>query len=184
MSSDRRQPDTRALRDALGTFPTGVTVVTCVRPDGSPVGVTANSFVSLSLSPPLVSIALHHQARHLQPFLDSPVFAIHVLCADQHTISTHFARPSDCSWKDVRYHIVPSGHLVLERVAASFLCHLAARYPVGDHILLIGNVDQFSYDPRVEALAFSRGRYGAFQLRSHTPPLEPVDFVTSTLGWG
>jgi flavin reductase (DIM6/NTAB) family NADH-FMN oxidoreductase RutF len=177
--------ETRDLRNAFGTYPTGVTVVTCVRRDGTAVGVTANSFVSLSLSPPLVSIALHTAARHLRAFLDSGAFAINVLRADQHGLSNLFARPSECSWEGVRFRIAPSGHLVLEGAVASFLCHLSAQYPVGDHLLLVGEVEHFAHNVRVEPLAFLRGRYGTFHRATHTPPAEPLDhWSTSAISWG
>ena len=175
----------RELRDAFGTYPTGVTVVTCVRRDGTAVGVTANSFVSLSLSPPLVSVALHKAARHLQAFIDSGTFAINVLRADQHGLSNLFARPSECSWKDVRFHVAPSGHLLLDRAAACFLCHISARHPVGDHLLLVGEVEHFAHEADVEPLALLRGRYGTFRLATHTPPVELLDdSLTSSIGWG
>lgn len=177
--------DARELRNAFGIYPTGVTVVTCMRREGTPVGVTANSFVSLSLSPPLVSIALHTAARHLRAFLDAGAFAVNVLRADQHHLSNLFARPSEASWKDVSFRITPSGHLVLDGAAASFLCHLSAQHPVGDHLLIVGEVEHFAYDSRVEPLAFARGRYGEFRLATHTPPAEPTDFWSPpTIGWG
>ncbi len=184
MVGNAHDMDMRELRDAFGTFPTGVTVVTCLRRGGAAIGVTANSFVSLSLSPPLVSVAFHQAARHLRAFIDSGTFAINVLRADQHHLSNLFARPSDCSWKDVRYHVSPSGHLILDGVAASFLCRLTERHPVGDHMLLVGTIDEFAHDSKVEPLAFCGGRYGTFRLASHTPPVEPVDYFTAALGWG
>jgi flavin reductase (DIM6/NTAB) family NADH-FMN oxidoreductase RutF len=175
----------REIRNAFGTYPTGVTVVTCVCKDGTAVGVTANSFVSLSLSPPLVSVALHAASRYLRSILDTGAFAINVLRADQHGLSNLFARPSTCSWKDVRFRIAPSGHLVLEGVAASFLCHLSAQHLVGDHLLLIGEVEHFTHDACVEPLAFLRGRYGRVQLAAHPLPAELLDhWSTSAIGWG
>ncbi len=184
MIRETQHVDARKLRDAFGTFPTGVTVITCLRRDGAAVGVTANSFVSLSLCPPLVSVALHQAARHLRAFMDSGTFAINVLRADQHYLSNVFARPSDCSWKDVHYHVSQSGHLILDGVAASFLCHLAAWHPVGDHMLLVGAIDHFAHNNKVEPLAFCHGRYGTFRLATHTPIPEPIDPLSSAIGWG
>jgi len=175
--------DAKELRDGFSTFPTGVTVVTCARSDGTPVGVTANSFVSLSLSPPLVSVALHQAARRLGAFIDSGKFAINVLRADQHGLSALFARHSECSYSDVRLSIAPTGHVLLDGAAACFLCRLSALHPVGDHVLLVGEVEQFSDDARVEPLAFMRGRYGTFRPAAHTPVVDSLDQWSAT-GWG
>jgi flavin reductase (DIM6/NTAB) family NADH-FMN oxidoreductase RutF len=177
--------DTRELRNAFGTYPTGVTVVTCVCEDGAPAGVTANSFVSLSLSPPLVSVALHVASRHLCAFLSRGAFAINVLRADQYGLSNLFARPSTCLWKDVPFRIAPSGHLVLEGAAASFLCHLSAQHVVGDHMLLVGEVEHFSHDARIEPLAFLRGRYGKIQSSVHALETDVLDHWSApAIGWG
>jgi flavin reductase (DIM6/NTAB) family NADH-FMN oxidoreductase RutF len=175
----------RELRNAFGTFPTGVTVVTCIRHDGTMVGVTANSFVSLSISPPLVSVAFHSAARYLAAFLESGSFAINVLRADQHGLSSCFARPSECSWKNVHFHTTSSGHVLLEGSAASFSCRLCAQRAAGDHLLLVGEVEHFAYDERAEPLAFLRGRYGSFRIAPHTPPVDPFEIGSlAAIGWG
>jgi len=177
--------DSRELRNAFGTFPTGVTVATCRRSNGGLVGVTINSYVSLSISPPLVSVALHSAARHLPAFLESGAFAINVLRTDQRELSQLFARPSECSWKSVPHHIERTGHVVLDDTAASFLCRLRAQPPVGDHVLLVGEVEHFSYDVRAEPMAFLRGRYGSFRPATHTLPADPFEsWATPLLGWG
>lgn len=175
----------RELRNAFGAYPTGVTVATCLRKRGGPIGVTANSFVSLSLSPPLVSIALHAAARHLGAFLDCGTFAINVLRADQYGLSNLFARPSESSCEEVGFRVTASEHVVLEGAAASFLCRLRAQHPVGDHVLLVGEVESFAYDARVEPLAFLRGRYGTFQLATQTAAAAPIDaWAAPAIGWG
>lgn len=176
---------TRELRNALGVYPTGVTVATCVRADGAAVAVTANSFVSLSLLPPLVSIALHTAARHLRAFLDSGTFAINVLRSDQHALSNLFSRPSECSWEGVRSRMAPSGHVILEGVAAYFLCRLTAQHLTGDHLLLVGEVEHFAQDNQAEPLTFLRGRYGKFQAATHAAPAEFCDhWPTHAIVWG
>lgn len=175
----------RELRNAFGVYPTGVTVATCRRSQGSAVGVTANSFVSLSLSPPLVSIALHRAARHLQAFLDAGAFTVNVLHANQYGLANLFATPSKVTWEDVDYRIAPSGHVVLSGTAAWFLCQLRAQHPVGDHLLLVGAVEDFGYDTLAEPLAFARGRFGLFQLSTHALPAHPIDEPYSpAMGWG
>jgi len=141
--------------------------------------------LNLSISPPLVSVAFHSAARHLPAFLESGAFAINVLCSDQHALSSLFARPSECSWKNVRFHTTSSGHVVLEGAAASFLCRLFAQQAAGDHLLLVGEVEHFTYDERAEPLAFLRGRYGSFRLAPHTPPVDPFEIGSlAAIGWG
>jgi flavin-dependent trigonelline monooxygenase, reductase component len=174
----------RDLRTAFGTFPTGITVVTCKGTNGRMIGVTANSFVSLSLCPPLVSVAFHTAARHVPAFLECGAFAINILSREQRTLSAHFARPSECSWEQVPFRVTPSGHVLLDGVAAVFLCRLSTCHEVGDHLLLVGQVDRFAYDARAEPIAFLRGRYGSFQLASCSSVPDPVGNCTApSFGW-
>lgn len=183
VSQLRNPTDTRELRRGFGAFPTGVTVLTCVGKDGSAVGMTANSFVSLSLSPPLVSVALHKAARRLGAFVDGGTFTINVLRADQHGLSTMFARTCDTSWSDVRFSTTSTGHVLLDDAAACFICRLSALHPVGDHVLLVGEVEKFSADAHVEPLTFLRGRYGTFRPAAHTPVVNSIEQWSAT-GWG
>ena len=179
--------DPRELRNAFGAYPTGVTVATCLTKEGTTVGVTANSFVSLSLTPPLVSFAIHVAARHLKAFLDSSSFTVNVLRSDQRALSNLFARPSECSWEAVRHSVAPSGHIVLEDVVATFLCRLVADHPAGDHRLLIGEIQEFSYDADTAPIAFCRGRYGEFRPAAHAPQAEtpgPWPDPLASMVWG
>jgi flavin reductase (DIM6/NTAB) family NADH-FMN oxidoreductase RutF len=176
----------RELRNAFGVYPTGVTVVTCTTKDGRLIGVTANSFVSLSLLPPLVSVALHRSARHLSAFLESKSFAINVLRSDQKTLSNHFARPSACTWESVRYQRKPTGHLVLEDVSAFFLCNLVAQHDVGDHRLLVGEIHAYGCGENSSPLVFQRGRYGMFSPTADVPPIDAAELWMSgaPISWG
>jgi flavin reductase (DIM6/NTAB) family NADH-FMN oxidoreductase RutF len=132
-----------------------------------------------------VSIALHVAARHLQAFIGAGAFAVNVLRADQHHLANLFARPAEVAWQDVDFRIAPSGHLVLNGAVAWFLCQLSARHPVGDHLLLVGAVDDFGYEALAEPLAFARGRFGAFQVLAHTLPPDFIDHSYSpAMGWG
>jgi flavin reductase (DIM6/NTAB) family NADH-FMN oxidoreductase RutF len=104
---------------------------------------------------------------------------------NQHGLSNRFTRPSECSWEGVPFRISPSWHLVIEGAAASFLCHLTAQHIVGDHILLIGEIQYFTHDASVEPLGFLRGRYGTFRQAAHPFPAELFDpWSTSAIGWG
>jgi flavin reductase (DIM6/NTAB) family NADH-FMN oxidoreductase RutF len=177
----------RQLRNAFGMYPTGVTVVTCIAKDGKRIGLTANSFVSLSLTPPLVSIALHRAGRYVATFLESRSFSVNVLRSDQETLSNHFARPSACTWELVNHKLSGSGHLIIDDVSAYFVCDLVARYEAGDHILLVGEIQQYGLDENSLPLAFMRGRYGRFHPGRDLPPADATELGmcgAAPFGWG
>lgn len=182
-SADERA---RQLRNAFSVYPTGVAVVTCMPAIGQLIGVTANSFVSLSLQPALVSIALHREARHLKGFLASGSFAVNVLGAEQKSLSNQFARPSASKWESVRYRVTDSGHVVLHDVAAFFLCKLVERHDVGDHVLLIGEIQRYGWDEDAFPLVFMGGHYGAFRPAADAPPANAVELWLSEapISWG
>ena len=151
----------RELRDAFGTFATGVTVVTAVRPDGEPVGTTANSFTSLSLEPPLVLWCLSNQSASLTAFKPGSPFAVHVLGHEQRDLATHFARRGLEKF-DVDFHWrrEPGPPHI-----AGALCRLDCRVrvvePGGDHWIIVGEV--MSVTRREGAsLIFHAGRFGRF----------------------
>jgi flavin reductase (DIM6/NTAB) family NADH-FMN oxidoreductase RutF len=175
----------RRLRTALGAYPTGVTVVTCLSTDGRPVGITANSFVSLSLQPALVSIALHKAGRYVAAFVESGAFTVNVLRADQQGLSNHFARPSACSWESIEHRISESGHLILADVAAYFECRLVRQHDAGDHVLLIGEILQYDSDEDARSLVFMRGRYGIYSPGDSGPPLVAGEWpmCDMPIGW-
>jgi len=181
-------PDERArqLRNAFGVYPTGVAIVTCMPAAGELLGVTANSFVSLSLQPPLVSIALHRDARHLKGFLANGAFAVNVLGAHQKSLSNQFARPSACDWTSVRYRVTESRHIVLNDVAAFFLCRVMSRHDVGDHVLLVGEIERYGWDEDAFPLVFMGGHYGAFHPSADVPPANAIELWLSEapISWG
>jgi flavin reductase (DIM6/NTAB) family NADH-FMN oxidoreductase RutF len=176
----------RQLRNAFGVYPTGVAVVTCMPAADHLIGVTANSFVSLSLQPPLVSIALHREARHVRGFLASGSFAVNVLGTQQKSLSDQFARPSACDWKSVRYAVTDSGHIVLNDAAAFFLCRVVDSHDVGDHVLLVGEIQRYGWDEDASPLVFTGGHYGAFQPAAEAPPANAVELWLSEapISWG
>ena len=148
------EPD--AFRAALGRVPSGVTVVTLDDGDGSVHGITVSSFVSLSLNPPLVGVAIGRKAR-AHGMIGAPRFAVSVLAADQANVSDHFAArpvalPAD-PFEDLADHAVVRG------AAAQLVCEVVDRVDTGDHTLLVGRVEA----SRVAAdasLAYQAGRYG------------------------
>lgn len=151
--------DTRDLRRALGQFATGVTVITTRDRNGRRIGLTANSFTSLSLDPPLLLFCIANRAPSRPEFEEASHFAIHVLAADQHELSTRFATPSDDKFAGIDVVDGPGGVPLIDGVLARFVCRNAHRYDGGDHSIVIGEVEQWE---RREGhpLVFHSGAYG------------------------
>ena len=153
-------PETaRQFRDALGCFGTGVTVVTA-QSDQGPLGMTANSFASLSLDPPLVLWAPAKSSRRFASFSAARHFAIHVMGEDQHDLARHFARSGD-GFDAFKWHRSEAGVPILADCLARFECHLQAIHDAGDHAILVGHVDRAAYRAG-KGLIFKQGQYGGF----------------------
>lgn len=151
--------DPMAFRDALGSFVTGVTIVTARDGDGKPFGLTANSFNSVSLDPPMVLWSLSLQSGTLPVFRDADYWAVHVLAADQQTMSDRFARPGPEKFAGLGFDDGPEGAPLLEGYAARFGCRARFEYEGGDHAIFLGEVIDF--DRRdAEPLIYHGGRYG------------------------
>ena len=157
----QRAGDPRDLRDALGCFSTGVTVITALAPDGRKVGLTANSFSSVSLNPPLVLWSLVMRSSSLSAFQDSTHFAVNVLGRDQEHIARHFARSSADKFAGIDWVAGLGGAPLLNGVLAQFQCRNAFRHDGGDHMIFIGAVESFRHGPG-EPLLYCRGQYGSF----------------------
>ena len=149
--------DPRAFRQALGQFATGVTVVTTMA-DGEPVAVTANSFSSVSLDPPMVLWSLRRASSSFEAFRRCGHFAINVLAADQTELSGQFARTAADKFGDVPWSAGLGGVPLLPGVAARFECEKAAEHDGGDHLIFLGTVRHYACYDRV-GLVFSQGRY-------------------------
>jgi flavin reductase (DIM6/NTAB) family NADH-FMN oxidoreductase RutF len=148
----------RELRNALGAFATGVTIITTRSRDGKPHGITVNSFSSVSLNPPLVLWSSSLYAQSLPAFQEASHFVVNILAFDQIPLSNKFATQNDDKFVDVD-HIVPeSGAPVLIGAAAHFECRNEFRHYGGDHIIFIGHVERFAYTNR-PTLLFCRGKY-------------------------
>lgn len=151
--------NTKALRTALGHFPTGVTIVTTRNNTGQPVGVTINSFTSLSLDPPLVLWSLANTANSLPVFSTTAHFAVHVLAAGQQALSERFASSSMAKFDHIA-HAPGLGDVPLfPNCAAIFECTMERCLEGGDHLIFIGRVDRFKVNPDALPLVFHRGRY-------------------------
>ncbi|MCO6058026.1 flavin reductase [Pseudomonas sp. MOB-449] len=158
MSSQETLFDSRAFRRALGNFATGVTVVTATAPDGTRVGVTANSFNSVSLEPPLILWSIDKRSSSLAVFEQASHFAVNILAADQIDLSNQFARPRDDKFEGVAVETGTGGAPLLPDCAARFECEMHQRVEGGDHWILIGKVvrfDDFGRSP----LLYHQGAY-------------------------
>jgi flavin reductase (DIM6/NTAB) family NADH-FMN oxidoreductase RutF len=151
--------DPLAFRNALGSFATGVTIVTARDDSGKPVGLTANSFNSVSLDPPMVLWSLSLHSGSLSVFRDADNWAVHVLAADQQTMSDRFARPGRDKFDGLEMADGPEGAPLLEGCAARFGCRARFEYEGGDHAIFLGEVIDF--DRReAEPLIYHGGQYG------------------------
>jgi 3-hydroxy-9,10-secoandrosta-1,3,5(10)-triene-9,17-dione monooxygenase reductase component len=151
-----------ALRRALGSFATGVTIVTA-RGSAGDVGVTANSFSSVSLEPPMVLWSLNKSSASLAAFTDSGAFAVHVLAAHQQALSDRFASRTTDRFAGLAISRGYGGAPLLDDCAARFQCRLAFRYDGGDHDILVGEIVEFDHSNH-PPLVFHGGRYGAINV--------------------
>lgn len=157
--------DIRDLRNAFGRFATGVTVVTATSPKG-PIGITVNSFASVSLEPALVSFSLANDGGRTESFLAAPHYAIHVLDAEQldtcHAFVSSINAFSNCD-HTANAHGVP----VLAGALATFECRRHAIYPGGDHTIVLAEIEHYRWRDG-DALGFFGGKLTAIQAANHT----------------
>ncbi|MEX2650109.1 MAG: flavin reductase family protein [Alphaproteobacteria bacterium] len=151
--------DPRKLREALGCFATGVTVVTARSLDGELLGITANSFNSVSLTPPLVLFSLDRRAYSLRKFEECGRFAVNILGEDQREVSSTFATPLADKFATVAYSFGRTGSPVLDDAIAIFDCSVRFRYDGGDHVIFVGEVVDLIVNRTGRPLLFFRGKY-------------------------
>ncbi len=156
---DIKQINPTEFREALGQFPTGVTIVTTVDENGQKVGMTASSFNTVSLDPPLVLWSIDKQAHSYDIFIKAQTFAIHVLAAGQEELSDLFAQKGADKFHQLDCREGWSKLPILPSFAACFQCEIEHRYAGGDHTILVGQVRSFE-SHESEPLLFHRGRYG------------------------
>jgi 3-hydroxy-9,10-secoandrosta-1,3,5(10)-triene-9,17-dione monooxygenase reductase component len=152
---------TRLFRNALGSFATGVTIITARSPDGTDVGVTANSFNSVSLDPPMILWSLAKTSTSFDAFMAAEHFAVHILAMDQEALSGRFAKSNTDKFSGLTVERGRGAIPLLPGCAARFQCRSAYRHEGGDHIILVGEVEAFDHDGHAP-LAFHGGRYGMF----------------------
>ena len=158
-------PQADRLRQAMGHFATGVTVITTVGPDGEPVGTTATAVASLSLEPALVLVCLEWRSATLRAILGHRAFAVNVLAHKQAALSSNFARRGDAaSWEDVFHDRWPSGNPRLDGALAALDCAVDSVITGGDHEIVIGRVlDAGVADAQRAPLLHWRGLYGRLE---------------------
>lgn len=140
--------DPKGFRQALGMFATGVTIVTTNAPDGSPVGITANSFNSVSLDPPLVLWSLARAAKSLPAFSAAQYWNVHILANDQHALSGRFARAGEDKFGGLPLDGGPDGTPLLRGCSARFQCQTLFQYEGGDHVIFVGKVLDYDRSER------------------------------------
>lgn len=152
----------RELRNALGKFATGITVITTRDENNNPVGMTVNSFASVSLTPPLVLWCLGEASSTCDAFLHCRHFAINILRADQQAISQLFASPGERQFEQQSWQSGPEGSPLLGQALAHFECSMEHQYQGGDHTIIVGRVSHFEQFEG-EPLVFSQGQYRTLQ---------------------
>lgn len=153
--------DTRAFRNALGNFPTGVCVITAYG-DAShpPIGITVNSFTSVSLDPPMVLWCLDKKSDRYKIFTNAKHFTVNMLAADHQDISSRLAKQGEHKLDGVKLFDTRSGPPGIQEALSTFECETAAIHEGGDHAIIVGKVTDFhTHDS--PPLVFFRGRYGA-----------------------
>lgn len=151
--------DTRAFRDTLGMFGTGVCVVTGQAPGAAPFGMTVNSFSSVSLEPPLVLWSIQKNSEMLATFEQIDRWAINVLGLDQQADSNRYAKKGDHALEEGSFRVGRTGMPVLRNCIAQFECVDVQRVDAGDHIILIGEVKAFHKKREAKPLMFYAGKY-------------------------
>lgn len=154
--------DAQRFRKALGSFPTGICLVTTVAEDGKREGMTINSFASVSLTPPLVLWSIRDDARSSDAFLTTKIFVISVLAASQAELAMHFAKPAPDKFQSCEEAFEPGikGCPRLKQSVATYECSVYSRHQEGDHTILLGRVLDFSVSDHAP-LMFHAGKMGS-----------------------
>lgn len=155
----RSGSDQRTLRDALGSFATGVTVVTCLDAEGRPFGLTVNSFTSVSLEPPLLLVCISKRARCAPAIRTAGHFAVNVLQTGQQPASIRFSTRDEDRFGGTPWSTGETGAPLLLESLAVFECERSAVHDGGDHDIVVGRVVRASFDPHLDPLLYFRGSY-------------------------
>ncbi len=149
----------RKFRNALGHFATGVAVITTQVGDKAPIGITVNSFSSVSLDPPLILWSLDRASDTLSIFSAAERFTVNILREDHRDVSNRLAQQGEHSLEGLAIRPGDNGCPALEEALAHFECDVYARYEAGDHIIILGQVTRFEYSDDGRPLLYHRGGY-------------------------
>ncbi len=151
--------DARTLRDALGCFATGVTIVTACDESGQPIGLTANSFTSVSLDPPLLLVCIANNAGSAPILRNASHFAVNVLQIGHQPASNRFAGRGEDRFAATPWTPGEAGVPLIDGALSSFECRRYAVHDGGDHFILVGEVVRAQFEPRRDPLLYFRGKY-------------------------
>ena len=149
----------KEFKASLAMFATGVTIVTARTTAGALIGLTANSFNSVSLNPPLVLWSLSQAATSMAALSSGSHYAINILAADQKALAERFASRQQDRWQDVPFTVGASGAPLLTGAAATFECFNRSRYAEGDHVIFVGEVERCGHRAGAAPLLFHGGRF-------------------------
>ncbi|HEY1708357.1 MAG TPA: flavin reductase family protein [Rhizomicrobium sp.] len=153
--------DSKAFRSALGCFPTGVAVVTTASNAAEPIGITVNSFTSVSLDPPMVLWCLDKKSDRFGAFTTAGCYTINILGTEHQSVSSRLARQGEHSLAGVAMHPTKLGPPALQDALAIFECESEQIHDAGDHVILVGRVIRFHRHDAGAPLVFFQGKYGA-----------------------
>jgi len=152
--------DVKAFRNALGSYTTGVTVMTTFASDTGITAMTANSFTSLSLEPPLVMWSIDLGSTHFDIFNKTDTFAVNILGCDHKEISNTFARSGNDQVSTLEgFETSTHGNPLLRDARAVFECEVFEKKAIGDHLVIVGKVLAFNANDKAAPLLFSKGKY-------------------------
>jgi len=173
--------DPALLRKAFSHYATGVAVIGARGADGAPVGMTVNSFSSVSLDPPLVSFCPARSSHAFPVYAAMRHFSVSILAAEDRTLSDRFARVrEEHKWDGVSHRLGEGRVPVLESALAAFECEVAARFNAGDHVIVLGRVLRLAYDGDRAPLLFHASRYHALGAAYDSPQVD----LEALIGWG
>ena len=164
----------KSLRRAFGSFMTGVTIVTAIDRDGTAVGFTANSFSSVSLEPPLLSVCPAKSLSSFEIFKQCEYFQVSVLAHDQQKASNVFAANSEDRFSQIAWHADAFGCPIIDGAIASFSCKRDRSIDAGDHIILLGEVVAFESHEK-QGLGYGIGGYFSLNLERAATELQTAN---------